>query len=201
MVFVFCSGCSWCCGCIPSWASAGAQPCGARRAERLGRSGGRGPRRRRNAGRRRRRLRRDFVLGNLSARDARAPVSTSGSRSRWGNGCAPGFPSPASRTRDARQSLSTAASAPGNKSPGFHLPLRTPSPCPSPARDAGFGVPLDRSGSHAAPPSRCSAPVRFPAGRSSPASSLLGSAGDRPPAPPPAARNERCAAGSTASAK
>src|ERR1017187_7126942 len=48
MVFVFCSGGSGDRGCIPSWALAGAQPCGARRAERLGRSGCRGPRRRRD---------------------------------------------------------------------------------------------------------------------------------------------------------
>src|ERR1017187_4725900 len=136
-----------------------------------------------------------FDLGNLAARDGRAPVS-----SFWSSpeeGLSLSFPSPASRPRDARQSLSISASAPGNEFPGCHLPLRTPSPCPSPARAAGFGVPLDRSGSHAVPPSRYSAPVPFPAGRSSPTFSPPDSAGDRPPAPPPSARIEHCVAGST----
>ena len=115
--------------------------------------------------------RRPDVARNRSARDGRAPVSAAGAR-RWGKRLSSVLPSPASPARGARQSLSTAASAPGNESPGCHFPLRTLAPYPLPARDAGFGVALDRSGSHAGPPSHCSAPVRFPAGRSPGATKL-----------------------------
>lgn len=44
-------------------------------------------------------------------------------------------------------------------------PTRTQSPCSWPGRDAGFAPPPGTIGSPAAPPNRCPAPARFPAGR------------------------------------
>ena len=137
--------------------------------------------------------RRDFVLGNPSARDSRAPVSTSAASLLWGF-LSRLLPPPASRTPGARRALSTSTSALGSESPSSPLPTRTPSRGFLPARGAGFAVPLDRSGFHAAPPSRCSAPARSPAGRSSPVPSPQDPAGDSPPRPPQPARNARCAA-------
>src|ERR1022692_1177919 len=51
------------------------------------------------------RVRGDYVLSNLGAKDGQAAASTSRSRP-VGERLAPAFPSPASQTRGARQSLS-----------------------------------------------------------------------------------------------
>src|SRR5208283_4902518 len=83
-------GCRGCRGGNPSWDSAGAQPCGARRAERLGRSGGRGPGRRRNpAGWRRGPGGITFwVTSPPGMLGPRFPLRAQG---RWGNGARRGF--------------------------------------------------------------------------------------------------------------